>query len=367
MLKRFSVENFKSFKDKITLDFSNPGNYGFGLECVSEKTITKGAIYGKSGIGKSNLGRAIFDIVNNLTDKVKELQKYAPFLNLDSVKPFASFEYEFQFLNHVLLYKYTKKDTNVLLQETLLIDGKEMIFYDFRDRVGFSNFAGSESLNISSESTVSRVKYIMNSAVLNDDNELNKVLKLFKNFVERMLLFYSLRENGFIGFKESPGHIDKIIIESEKVADFENFLNKAGFDLKLLVVDTPEGKTLYLKYQNGIVNFFQAASSGILSLTLFYSWLISIEKCSFVYIDEFDAFYHHELSELIITELKKFKGVQIFVSTHNTDLLSNKIFRPDCYYVLFKDKIDSLNNLVEKDLRAANNLQKIFKKFELEN
>ena len=132
MLKKFSVENFKSFRNKMVFDLSKPGNYAFGKECIKDGIVSKGAIYGRSGIGKSNLGRALFDIVNHLTDKSKEPAKYQPFINLSSQKPFATFEYEFLFGNHILVYKYTKKNVNDLLEESLSIDGIEMIFYDFR-------------------------------------------------------------------------------------------------------------------------------------------------------------------------------------------------------------------------------------------
>ena len=61
MLKKFSVENFKGFKDKITLDIGSPSNYGFHPEIIEGNCITKGIIYGINGCGKSNLGLAIFD------------------------------------------------------------------------------------------------------------------------------------------------------------------------------------------------------------------------------------------------------------------------------------------------------------------
>ena len=69
MLKKFSVENFKGFKDKITLDIGSPSNYGFHPEVIKDCCITKGIIYGINGCGKSNLGLAIFDVITHLTEK----------------------------------------------------------------------------------------------------------------------------------------------------------------------------------------------------------------------------------------------------------------------------------------------------------
>ena len=47
---------------------------------------------------------------------------------------------------------------------------------------------------------------------------------------------------------------------------------------------------------------FKECSTGMSSLILIYTWLLQMDECSFVYIDKFDAFYHYELSEIIINE-----------------------------------------------------------------
>lgn len=362
MLRKFRVENFKGFMGRFMLDLSRPGNYEFGSDCIRNGIVDKCAIYGINGIGKSNFGLAIFDLVNHLTENSKEIEKYTKnYLNLDGFKPFAYFEYEFQFDDSILVYKYSKSAVNALVEESLSINDKEMLFYDFRNQKGFSSFAGSESLNLESSSPNSRVKYILSTAVLSDGNKENEVLQKFKDFVNNMLLFYSLRTNGFIGYKQGGGLIEKLIIEAGKLKDFEDFLNGQGLHVRLVSLDTPEGKRIYFQHKNGVMHYFTECSTGMESLILLYSWLIELDKCSFVYIDEFDAFYHYEMADLIVRKLKEFKNTQIIVTTHNTDLMSNDLLRPDCYFVLTGEKIDSLNHLTEKDLRQAHNLQKMFK------
>jgi hypothetical protein len=76
MLKKFSVENFKGFKEKITLDIGTPSNYSFNSEIIENGCVTKGIIYGINSCGKSNLGLAIFDIITHLTEKQKLLGSY---------------------------------------------------------------------------------------------------------------------------------------------------------------------------------------------------------------------------------------------------------------------------------------------------
>ena len=80
-----------------------------------------------------------------------------------------------------------------------------------------------------------------------------------------------------------------------------------------------------------------------------------------MFIDEFDAFYHFELSESVERRLREIKGVQIFTTTYNTDLMSNDLLRPDCYFILKDNKIKAISDLSEKELRLAHNLQKMYK------
>ncbi|MFR7749472.1 MAG: hypothetical protein ACLU1W_01220 [Collinsella sp.] len=59
--------------------------------------------------------------------------------------------------------------------------------------------------------------------------------------------------------------------------------------------------------------------------------------------------------------LRDLEGVQVFITTHNTDLLTNDLMRPDVYFILKEGEIRSLEKLTPKELRLAHNLQKMFK------
>ncbi len=362
MLKRFSVENFKGFKDKLVLDIGSPNNYSFNSGIVENNCITKGIIYGINSCGKSNLGLAIFDIITHLTEKQKLLETYDFYLNMSGRKSFAEFEYAFNFDSHEVLYKYKKTEVNTLSEESLLIDGKEIIYYDFSRKEGFTLLEGSDTLNFSikSDSPISRVKYVNNNSILTDNVE-NQVFKRFIDFVEHMLLFYSLDSRGYEGFRNGSEGIAEGIVNSGKVKDFQDFLaeNEIIYDLYSCEVDGR--KSIYCHFDNMDADFFKVASTGTRSLALFYYWYIRMKEASFVFIDEFDAFYHFELSESIEKCLREIEGVQIFTTTHNTDLMSNDLLRPDCYFILKNNKIKAISDLTEKELRQAHNLQKMYK------
>ena len=362
MLKKFSVENFKGFKDKITLNIGSPSNYSFNSEIIENGCVTKGIIYGINSCGKSNLGLAIFDIITHLTEKQKLLQSYDFYLNMSGRKSFAEFEYTFVFDEHEVIYKYSKTDVNTLKSESLSIDGKEVIFFDFLTRDGFTLLEGSNTLNasIKNESPISRVKYVNSNSILTD-NVQNQVFRKFIDFVERMLLFYSLDSRGYEGFMNGSESIAEGIVNSGKVQDFQEFLKENGIEYELYECEVDGRKTIYCHFDNKDADFFKIASTGTRSLALFYYWYIRMEKASFVFIDEFDAFYHYELSESVQRRLRRILGVQVFTTTHNTDLMSNDLLRPDCYFLLENNSIRAISELTEKELRQAHNLQKMYK------
>ena len=362
MLKKFSVENFKGFKDKITLDLGSPSNYGFNSEIIENNCVTKGIIYGTNSCGKSNLGLAIMDIITHLTEKHKLLESYDFYINMNGRKSFAEFEYNFVFDNNEVIYKYKKMDVNLLLEERLFINNKEVIYYDFTKQEGFTILEGSDTLNatINNESPISRVKYVYSNSILESNKE-NLVFQQFINFVNRMLLFYSLDNRGYEGFMNGSESIAEGIINSGNIGNFNNFLKENNIIYELYQREVNSKKCIYCHFQKEDVNFFNVESTGTRSLALLYYWYIKMKEASFVFIDEFDAFYHFELSVHVEQLLKSIKGVQIFTTTHNTDLMSNDLLRPDCYFILENNKISAIPELTEKELRQAHNLQKMYK------
>ena len=46
MLKKFTLRNYKNFKNEISIDFENIAGYQFNMDCLYEGTIGKMLIYG---------------------------------------------------------------------------------------------------------------------------------------------------------------------------------------------------------------------------------------------------------------------------------------------------------------------------------
>ena len=112
-----------------------------------------------------------------------------------------------------------------------------------------------------------------------------------------------------------------------------------------------------------LIPFYENASSGTLTLLNFYRRLLAVDrKPSLFYMDEFDAYYNYEISEKIVRYLKaKFPESQIVLTTHNTNLMTNDLMRPDCLFILSKDgKITALCDATDRELREGHNLEKLY-------
>ncbi len=364
MLRKFKVSNFKCFEKDFVLDLSETKGYAFNSSCIKNGIVNNAMIYGHNGMGKSNLGLAIFDIIEHLTDKNRNESQYKNYLNAYSESKIAEFYYEFEINNKIVKYEYRKTDYKTLVFEKFLIDEIEFALFDRSEGNNqfIVKFRGAETLNtIINDNQLSVLKYIKNNTVL-EDNEDARTFWGFFTFIERMLYFRSLEDRMYMGLDVGSRTLTDDIIENDNLKDFEMFLNEANIQCKLSVVEELDKKNVVFDFGKKKIPILDIWSTGTSSLTLFYFWFqrIRINQVPFLFIDEFDAFYHHELSAMIVEKLKK-TGTQFILTTHNTSMITNDLLRPDCYFLMNKEKIQSLAKCTEKELREAHNIEKMYK------
>ena len=368
MLKSLTVSNFKAFEKPVTIDFSSTGNYSFNTEAVKDGIVKTAVMYGKNASGKSSLGLAIFDIVANLTDNFVNPRNYVNYSNRKTKDLRVKFDYKFIFDGVEVIYSYSKVDVRTIISEKLSIDGKTLIDYDKstdKDSILIA-FAGAENLNIELPKLgFSALRFVKANVILAENSE-NAVFIKFYSFVEKMLLFWSLETREFIGYTPVSGNpILDTIIKRNHFSDLQKFFKEAGFEDELDHRIINGSEQLLIKYSdNERIDFGLACSSGMSSLLLLYYWLEDVsdpELCpSFVFIDEFDAFYHFELSYFIIEKLKSY-NCQVLLTTHNTSIFTNDLLRPDFYYICSKDKIENAHNSTNKEIRLGHNLEKLYR------
>ncbi|MGM9803140.1 MAG: ATP/GTP-binding protein [Muribaculaceae bacterium] len=366
MLKRFAVKNYRGFQDRIEWNLSNPSNYSFNSDAVKNGVVRNGIIYGPNGSGKSNFGLAIFDIANHLSHKWKKPDYYLNYAcALDFQHP-VEFEYTFGFNGRVVNYNYSKVASElkgIIISERLIVDGNELLRKD-SDTLFVAPEFGLTEMAINnlkrSENNISIVNYLLGAVPFAKDHPLITV----RDFVENMLFFRSLDNREFIGLKEGGSNIEEYILKNNLVNDFSAYLKEVSGQDYMFAPNVQGENILYCIMGNVRIPFQMVASTGTKSLELQYYWLKEIENAtcnaSFVFIDEFDAFYHHELSYKICKRL--FQGDnQLFVTTHDTFLLSNDLLRPDCFFILQGNKINAICDLTEKELRFGHNLEKLYR------
>ena len=362
MLKRFEVENFKGFKDNIVLDFS-AREYAFNKNLVVNNIVNKAIVYGKNGVGKSSLGIAIFDIVGHLTDKERMQPRYfVNYLNLRTMKQYATFRYTFQFDDDIVVYEYAKRDPNNLIYEKLTINDVIVVDYNFFDtNIAYINRDIVGELHIELvDNKLSLLKYLYRNTPTNKIVALTKLMQ----FVSGMLWYRSLSDgNAYCGFTVGGATLVDKLYESGKIRDFESFLRDNSLDYNLRFVNTNGTHELmaYFEESGKMAPFISLASTGTMALFLFYIWSISaFENISFLFIDEFDAFFHYESAETIVLQLNKAKNFQTILTSHNTYLMQNKLTRPDCCFIMTEGKITNLFDSTDKEIREAHNLEKMY-------
>lgn len=367
MLISFKVENYKNFKEPIVLDFSDTHDYKFNNQCIKNGLLTKIVIYGANASGKSNFGFALFDIVYLLTDKNTNQNQHdeLTFLNADSDKNVATFEYIFKNKKDIIKYTYKKKSPKELTYEELSINGEIVFIYDFINK----KFIES-NLRIVNAETINFEYFENNFAVLrhianNTNQSENSHIKFIMNFVSHMLWFRSVQENGYIGYTTGNYSLGQWISNNNLVKEFQDFLKDlAGIEINLETAELTlpiQQKILVEKHKNKVFPFEQFSSSGCKALELLFFWCKHFNDVSFLFMDEFDAFYHFDLARNVIKYITDYDNIQVIFTTHNPNLASNELLRPDCYFTLNNGTLISFVSSTEREIREGHNLEKMLR------
>lgn len=362
MLKKFTVSNYKNFKDEISLDFSKIGEYSFNADCLSMRLI-----YGRNATGKTNFGRALLDIKILLYGMFRN-DENSVLINADS-QDTAKFIYEFQFGSDEVVYKYSRFANTELCDEELYVNGEAIFKCDFKNsKFDFKGLSiiSAETVNtnrylkkdeMDNEYVLPFLRWLINNTAFSDDSvliQLSKYVRKMGMITVGNDLLYSNRN--FLENLKNPVYLQS----------FEDFLNLMGIECKLVLQELPDGQVeLYFAHKK-LVPFYSTASSGTLALTSLYQKIVS--NPSLIYIDDFAAFYHYEMAEKLICYFKdKYPECQFIMTSHNTNLMTNKIMRPDCLFILSsRGTLTALCDATERELREGHNLEKMYIRGEFE-
>lgn len=363
-LLSFSVDNFRGFDSSINLSLDHPSDYQFQNDLVQDGVIKTAIIYGKNGSGKTSLCRALSDVVTVLTDLYASPNLVNSLNYGSSLKPIGEatkFVYRICAEGEVITFEYARNRVG-LLCERLYSESKLVVSFENGKAFIDPEVAPKSGIDLASSfnGQFSFIKFLHRSGAQFQTQTIARMI----SFAESLLLVRSVI-NGpeFSGLQTSGSLLAAILRDTGSLAEFQGLLKENGIEYELSIEETadPNNPILYVTFPYEKRQFFEVASTGTSYLLLIFTWIkvIGNKACVFA-IDEFDAYYHDDMARCVFSLLRAL-DCQVIVTTHRTCLMLNSIARPDCVFVLQNGGIKSLPELTDRELREANNIEKLYR------
>ena len=391
MIIEFSVENFRSFKDKVTLTMDSSSSKKIPQNLINlggNNNLLKSAlIYGANSAGKSNLIKAI-EFMKGMVTKShsfnvdSKILPAVPFKLSEASKKKPS-KFELIFLCGGKKYRYGFSCNSTKVFEEYLFEKsakKEKLVFSRSDTKTFKFGFDDEKQELYKSQTIDNTLYISRATQLGYD----KTKNIYDYFSENILVNMGIthtdpsswvdtvtKMNDNSEFKEKIvnilkkadfGGIENFLIKKEKVSvkkftfNFSNvdheFESTDGFD------DVYKAQTMHRTDDGKIVYFdLNDESEGTRKTLSILGPLLNImEEGKVLFIDELDSSLHPEITRMIVKlfNSKNNKGGQLIFTTHDTTLLDNELFRKDQIYLCSKEPngFTTLSSLLDYDIRS---------------
>ena len=412
MLINFSVKNFRSIKEEITLSFEATNSLELEDYYIIEpkpnlRLLKLGIIYGSNASGKTTILRAI-KFIRDLTidplDKKTDSLNFQPFLfDTKTSKENSHFSIEFIQNEVKYLYKLELNNDAIISEELFFFNpNKALVFKrstDSSKQVSKIIFGSKIKINKRHKSTL-EANTLWNNTVLGgylktnfDSHELQETTDWFEEKLKALitpktnLLGYisskleseEINKNQIVDLlKKADFNISDIIIKKEENdvdSEFIEFLsNKTIISEERLskIKDTGkiESKEIHFKHSidktnteyslpykdesQGTQRYYQF--SGLLDLMFNNETIFSI--------DELESSLHPDLlKHFLLTFLANSKKSQLIATSHHRELLMDRdIFRNDAIWFTEKNEDGSteLFSLEDFDSSIIRNTSSIF-------
>lgn len=399
----FSVENFRSIKDKAVLsmiassDDSHLSNISKDKE-MEESVLRTAVIYGPNASGKSNVVIAMqflrnFVLTSNLLQK-GQLLNYQPFkLSSESKEKPSKFRIVFQ--RNKTRYSYVLEICrDKVVHESLFSypKGRRSLIFERNQTNNYRFTKDKTEQQFISERTLENVSYLSNSTQLNykgtaeafdwfredfltaglagDPTTEEMIFETIKNPFMKKILLRALAEadvdiSDVSARKES---VDYGTLPSELKPFLKNFMLISNSNEVVIKEAKTTHKILDSNGNEELVTFdlLTEESEGTKRLFILMGPIIdALFNGKTLVLDELDVRLHMMISMMLVNlfhdkEQNK-KGAQLIFTTHNLDLLNQQLFRRDQIWFTEKDattKGTKLYSLAEFSPRKDENIQK---------
>ena len=390
MLLRFSVENYLSFKNRVSLDFS-AGSIKEMKENIFSPFLIEGphllksvGLYGKNSSGKSNLVKAFsfmrnFAINSSKESQVAETIKVQPYrLSVETENMPSLFEVVFfidnikyrygfsvtekQVTSEWLFHTIKSKEANIFVRAEKQIEYDKKFKRELKGKLELlEEMTRSNSLFLSVlaqfnvQLGLSILKWFNDIIVAHDDDHYALI-----DFSASLMSvdYYNNKINEII--RNSDLGIDSLEQRLREISQKKNysreFLKSVFSDSKDYIIRTSHKK--YNKDQRIVEKiFFELAENESVGTQKYFGLLgpilLSLTQKRILWIDEIDSRLHPILLENIISlfNSKKYNpnGAQVLFTSHNT-LPLKKLLRRDQMVFVEKDSlgVSTLQSLYSK-------------------
>ena len=345
MLIKYSVENFKSIRDRIELNLEATGISELQETIIKhngDNYLPLAVIYGPNGGGKSNIieslyclrNRLIVPIVNLLNNKLINNNlsaKMTPFLfNADNIKKPINFEVIFA--NKIGEYKYdvSFKDDIVLNEKLEIIKYKTNKPSLLFNRINNDIKLGEELKNLKVTSAISKELSVLSflGYSYKEHEVVKDVMDWWLNKIDIENYANPIMESKILD--DSDKNIKKMVLQ---------FLNEMDINIKDYTVDKTDLRhiKIYTTHEvNGYkstIDFFDESNGTIKMFTLAPSIIFSLLNGTTLVIDEIDAKLHPLLLKHVIEMYNNKEsnkhGAQLIFTSHDMTTMTSELFRRD--------------------------------------
>ncbi len=397
MLVKFTIGNFLSFKERVTLQLtassiSEYRNDNVSSTSIKDLNLLKGAVlYGANASGKSNLFKGMkfakwFILNSSKNIQAGEDLDVEPFrLNTSNLEKPSFFEMEFmkggfkyrygfevdnEKVHREWLYRQ-KKIKEYKMFERLYQDIHSDEKFDFDENLKQKTRSNALALSVSAQfngeiakELISKLNQIQFISGTRDQSHYERTIELLNEpeYKTRITNFIS---SANLGFRE---------IKKEEIKITDEMLSGVPSELRKYLLNEHEVKvnTKHIVYDenNKPVNetYFNLRKDESLGTQKYFSLsgpiIEALIKGNTLIIDEFDARLHPILSKAIVnlfnSKSTNPQNAQLIFATHNVTLLSGNILRRDQIFLTKKDKFGStqLNSLYEVKARKDASFEK---------
>ncbi len=383
MLIQFSTKNYLSFKDEQTLSLTmakggelvNSNTFKSNLSAPASLLKTA-VIYGPNASGKSNFIAALVAMKRIVMGSTTEWQRgeelpITPFL-LDEMSTESPSEFEIVFISDGVRYQYGFAATSERVHEEWLLAfpkvkpqrwftrtwNAEMNTYEWK--MG-NSFTGQKQLW---QAATRSNALFLSTAVHFNSEQLQPVFDWFKNNLRAIYFSGSYEELEFTSsrckdsnelnkvveyLKVADLGIDDLSIKSERISakhlpDYMSEEAKTNFLENEIDTDVFDIRTIHKTNQGNTVVFnFSLESAGTQKFFALAGPIIdTLENGYVLFTDELHSNFHPKMVRFLVdlfhSDKTNPKNAQLIFTSHETSILSQKIFRRDQIWFCEKNK-----------------------------